>query len=338
MSIIFEKTHIRKNILTGEKVLVSPHRTKRPWQGKLEETEQVSTINYDAECFLCPTNKRAGGQLTPNYKDTFVFVNDFAALHPEGDTQSVNNGLLEATSERGICKVICFSPNHSLTLSKMSIHEIVKVIKTWQNEFKELSEKPFINAVQIFENRGRIMGCSNPHPHGQIWAQETIPVEIEKKTINFLKHYNKNRTSLLEDYVNQELAENVRVVYENKDFVVVVPFWAVWPYETMIVPKKRTKNILKMDEGMIENYAKAIKIITSVYDKIFEVSFPYSAGIHQAPTDNENYDGWHWHMSFYPPLLRSATVKKFMVGYEMFAMPQRDSTPEQVASLLKKLQ
>lgn len=337
MSTIFEKTHIRKNMLTGEKVLVSPHRTKRPWQGKVEAKEILNEVDYDPNCYLCPTNSRAGGQITPKYTDTFVFENDFAALHPAIEAQTIKNGLLEATAEKGICKVICFSPNHSLTLSKMSIHEIVKVIQTWQNEFKELSEKEFINSVQIFENRGETMGCSNPHPHGQIWAQETIPVEIEKKTANLLTYYHQHKTSLLEDYIRQELVTNERMVYENEDFVVVVPFWAVWPYETMIVPKKSAKNILEMPPKMITNYAKAIKTITAIYDKVFEVSFPYSAGIHQAPTDDKNYTGWHWHMSFYPPLLRSASVKKFMVGYEMFAMPQRDITPEQAAKTLQEI-
>jgi UDPglucose--hexose-1-phosphate uridylyltransferase len=219
----------------------------------------------------------------------------------------------------------------------MSVDEIVKVIKTWQNEFKELSEKEFINSVQIFENRGEIMGCSNPHPHGQIWAQETIPVEIEKKTLNFLNYFSENNTSLLEDYVSQELVTDERVVYENEDFVVVVPFWAVWPFETMIIPKKKAENILALDEKMTINYAKAIQRITAIYDKVFEVSFPYSAGIQQAPTDQKNHESWHWHMSFYPPLLRSASVKKFMVGYEMFAMPQRDITPEQAANTLKNI-
>jgi len=335
MNPLFEKTHIRKNILTGEEVLVSPHRTKRPWQGKVEENEVINKTTYDENCYLCPTNKRAGGQITPDYKNTFVFENDFAAILPESNTQKLKNGLLEAHSESGICKVICFSPNHSLTLAKMTIDEIIQVILTWQKEFKELSEKEFINSVQIFENRGEIMGCSNPHPHGQIWAQQTIPVEIKKKTKNFLSYYKKNKTTILEDYSKLELSENKRVVYENQDFIVVVPFWAVWPYETMIIPRKKARNIIQMNEKTIVNYAKAIQTITSIYDKVFNVSFPYSAGIHQSPTDNKNYESWHWHMSFYPPLLRSASVKKFMVGYEMFAMPQRDITPEQAAKQLK---
>ena len=337
MDLLLDKTHIRKNILTGEEVLVSPHRTKRPWQGKLEENEVVSKTTYDSNCYLCPTNKRAGGQETPEYKNTFVFENDFAAILPESNTQKLKNGLLEAHSERGICKVICFSPNHSLTLAKMTIDEIIQVIHTWQKEFKELSEKKFINSIQIFENRGEIMGCSNPHPHGQIWAKQTIPVEIKKKTTNFQNYFKNNSTTILEDYCLQELSVDKRVIYQNEDFVIVVPFWAVWPYETMIIPRKKAKNIIEMNENIIENYARAIKKITTIYDKVFDISFPYSAGIHQAPTDNKNYESWHWHMSFYPPLLRSASVKKFMVGYEMFAMPQRDITPEMAADVLKDI-
>lgn len=337
MGDVFKSTHIRENILTGDKVLVSPHRTKRPWQGQNEKTEKKSAQSYDSSCYLCPGNERAGGKVTPNYDSTFVFVNDFAALLPVQESQEKNNELLKAKSERGICKVICFSPNHSLTLSQMEISHIENVIKTWQYEFKELSEKQFINSIQIFENRGEIMGCSNPHPHGQIWAQETIPIEINKKTINFLKYYKENNRSILEDYLKQEIEEKERIIYQNEDFVVLVPFWAVWPYETIIVPKYCSANILAMTKGAIKNFANAIKIITSIYDKVFEIPFPYSTGIHQAPTDNKDYAGWHWHMSFYPPLLRSATVKKFMVGYEMFAMPQRDITAEQAAFTLKEI-
>ena len=337
MEDIKQVTHIRKNILTGDKVLVSPHRTKRPWQGKVEKKEDQADFKYAPSCYLCPNNSRANGKKTPDYKDTFTFVNDFSAILPEIAHIEIKNGLLESSSERGICKVICFSPDHSLTLSKMSLSEIGKVIQTWQREFKELSKKEFINYVQIFENRGDIMGCSNPHPHGQIWAQETIPVEIEKKTKNFLEYYNQNSTSLLEAYISQESQERERIVYQNDDFMVVVPYWAVWPFETLIVPKLKAENILDMDEGKLLNYAKAIKTITSIYDQVFDTPFPYSAGIHQAPTDNLNYESWHWHMSFYPPLLRSATVKKFMVGYEMFAMPQRDITAEQAAELLRTI-
>lgn len=335
MNDLFSKPHTRTNLLTGEKVLVSPQRTQRPWQGKVEDDLLENKQDYDEKCYLCPTNKRANGEINPNYKHTFVFDNDYAALLPDTKAESNNNGLLKANSERGICKVICFSPKHNLTLANMSINEIENVIETWKTEFQKLAEIPFINSVQIFENKGEIMGCSNPHPHGQIWAQETIPNEIVKKTTNFEKYYQENKKSLLEDYTFQEIEEDHRIVYKNDDFVVLVPFWAVWPYETMIIPLQKQQNILSLTESMVSNYAKAIKTITAIYDKLFDTSFPYSAGIHQAPTDNNNYEYWHWHMSFYPPLLRSSKIKKFMVGYEMFAMPQRDITPEAAAENLK---
>ncbi len=334
---IFKEPHIRKNILTGEEVLVSPHRTKRPWQGKVEDQILPVTKEYDETCYLCPGNERASKDVNPNYTDTFVFKNDYSALKEETEPVNYSNGLLEAKGEKGICKVVCFSPNHSLTLAKMPITSIEKVIDTWQNEYKTLSEISYINNVQIFENRGDIMGCSNPHPHGQIWAQKSIPTEISKKTTNFKEYFAANNQTLLEAYLQQELTLNERIVYSNDNFVVLVPFWAVWPFETMIVPKKAHKNILSISEKERTDFADAIKKITSIYNKVFNVSFPYSSGIHQSPTNEEENAGWHWHMSFYPPLLRSATVKKFMVGYEMFAMPQRDITAEKAAEMLKNL-
>ncbi|WP_298516711.1 UDP-glucose--hexose-1-phosphate uridylyltransferase [uncultured Kordia sp.] len=335
---ILKEPHIRKNILTGDEVLVSPHRTKRPWQGKVEDQFVPVSLEYDPNCYLCPGNTRASRDVNPNYEDTFVFTNDYAALKEDTEAADYVSGLLEAKAERGICRVVCFSPNHSLTLSKMEIPAIEKVITTWQREFAELSTLDFINNVQIFENRGDIMGCSNPHPHGQIWAQKSIPTELQKKTHNFAKYHASNQSkTLLEAYLTQEIQEKERIVYANEHFAVLVPFWAVWPFEAMIVPKKAMKNILEMTPEEITSYADAIKTITSVYDKVFNVPFPYSAGIHQAPTNNQSNDGWHWHMSFYPPLLRSATVKKFMVGYEMFAMPQRDITAEKAAEMLRDL-
>jgi UDPglucose--hexose-1-phosphate uridylyltransferase len=337
MESVLKGTHIRKNILTGEEVLVSPHRTQRPWQGKLETTESKAIIAHDPNCYLCPGNERASKDINPNYENTFVFKNDYAALNEETETSEYKKGLLEAHGEKGICKVICFSPNHSLTLSKMEVGAITKVIETWQQEYDELSQLPFINNIQIFENRGEVMGCSNPHPHGQIWAQKSIPSEIIKKTHRFAEYYNTNNKTILEAYVNQEIELNERIVYTNEDFVVVVPFWAVWPFETMIIPRKGSKNILSINSKMATSFADAIKVITSKYDKIFDVSFPYSAGIHQAPTNAGSNEGWHWHMSFYPPLLRSATIKKFMVGYEMFAFPQRDITAEKAAEMLQSL-
>jgi UDPglucose--hexose-1-phosphate uridylyltransferase len=332
-----DNSHRRYNILTGEWVLVSPHRAKRPWQGKNEALPKKQTISYDPDCYLCPGNTRINGAVNPDYKDVYIFQNDFAALQNNVKEFSLDNKLLKAKSESGICKVICFSPDHSKSLGEMNKKEILKVIEAWQTEYLLLGKEKNINYVQIFENKGEIMGCSNPHPHGQIWSQSSLPNEVVKKNTNQLNYFLDQQSSLLKDYLNQELKEKERIIYENKNCVVLVPFWAIWPFETMIIPKKHQQNISTLDGKEREDFAEAILVITKTYDKLFECSFPYSSGIHQAPTDNKNNQHWHWHMSFYPPLLRSATVKKFMVGYEMFGMPQRDITPEQAALRLKAL-
>jgi len=326
--------HRRKNILTGEWVLVSPHRTKRPWQGKKDTPQQAETIAYDPNCYLCPGNERAGGAKNPNYTGTYSFTNDFAALLQSKDERFID-GLLEAESESGICKVICYSPNHGLTLPLMDVKSIIAVIKLWQSEYKELGDNPDINHVQIFENKGAIMGCSNPHPHGQIWAQRSIPQEVQKKIVQQKKYWDQNGRSILGDYINQERIAQQRIVSENDSFVALVPYWAVWPFETMIVPKRHVSSIIDLNEQEIVDYASILKILTIKYDNLFETSFPYSAGIHQSPTNGQDNKHWHMHMSFYPPLLRSAEVKKFMVGYEMFANPQRDITTEQAAKRLR---
>ncbi|ULC58455.1 UDP-glucose--hexose-1-phosphate uridylyltransferase [Flaviramulus sp. BrNp1-15] len=330
-------SHKRLNILTGEWVLVSPHRAKRPWQGQNEAVSNEVRPTYDESCYLCAGNTRINGEINPKYKDVFVFTNDFAALQKDSKTFAVNNGLLVAQSETGICKVVCFSPDHSKSLADMSPTEIEKVVRVWQKEFRELGDQPNINYVQIFENKGAVMGCSNPHPHGQIWSQSTLPNEVEKKNSKQLAYYNKNKRSLLGDYLKQELEQKERIIFENEAFVVLIPFWAVWPFETMIVPKKHQTNILELKAKEALLYAEAISVITKTYDKLFNTSFPYSSGIHQAPTNGEENKHWHWHMSFYPPLLRSATVKKFMVGYEMFGSPQRDITAETAVKMLRNL-
>jgi UDPglucose--hexose-1-phosphate uridylyltransferase len=330
-------SHKRFNILTGEWVLVSPHRAKRPWQGQNEEISKEERPTHDQKCYLCARNTRINGEQNPDYKDVFVFTNDFAALQKDSKSFSVNEGLFKAQSEKGICKVICFSPDHSKSLADMDVKDINKVIKAWQEEYASLGVNDMINYVQIFENKGAVMGCSNPHPHGQIWSQSTLPNEVEKKDKHQKDYFNKNQSSLLGDYLKQELKANERIIYENDDFVVLTPFWAVWPFETMIVPKKQYTNITEISTTESLAFAEAISIITKVYDKLFECSFPYSSGIHQAPTNGKSNSHWHWHMSFYPPLLRSATVKKFMVGYEMFGSPQRDITTEQAAVRLREL-
>ncbi len=329
--------HRRYNILTDEWVLVSPHRTKRPWQGKVEQIPIADRPAYDPDCYLCPGNKRAGGNYNEDYHSTFSFVNDFGALLMESEVVDIENGLLRARTEKGICKVICFSPDHSLTLPLMDIGKIVEVVKLWKQEYRDLGDIDGINYVQIFENKGELMGCSNPHPHGQIWAQGTVPEEPRKKTKQQKIYFENNARSLLQDYLRQELSSGERIVIENDDFVALVPYWAVWPYETMIIPREHYPHIGKLQDVEEESFARIIKALTTKYDNLFKVSFPYSAGIHQAPTDGKDHKEWHFHMSFYPPLLRSATVKKFMVGYEMFANPQRDITPEEAAMTLRNL-
>lgn len=330
-------SHKRYNILTGEWLLVSPHRAKRPWQGQKESVVKNDRTKYDESCYLCAGNTRANGEINPDYKDVFVFENDFSALQKDSKTFSYTDGLLKAESEQGICKVICFSPDHSKSLADMAVEEIAKVVETWQNEYTSLGSNHNINYVQIFENKGEVMGCSNPHPHGQIWSQQSLPNEVVKKDFHQKSHYFKYQKSLLDDYLKQELELQQRIVYENDAFVVLIPFWAVWPFETMIIPKKHQQNISQMTSNESSLFADVISKITKKYDALFQVSFPYSSGIHQSPTDNNDNSHWHWHMSFYPPLLRSATVKKFMVGYEMFASPQRDITAETATVMLRNL-
>lgn len=330
------KPHIRKNILTGEWVLVSPHRTRRPWQGKIESDFKPSEIKYDPKCYLCPGNERAGGNKNPDYQSTFVFNNDFSALILENEITEQNEfDLLISKSEPGICRVVCFSPRHDLSLAQLDLLSIENVIDTWINEFSNLSKKELINCVTIFENKGEIMGCSNPHPHGQIWAQYSIPNEVKKESDRQLEYYTEKKYCLLCDYILHEKKKNERIIFENNNFIVLVPYWAVWPFETMILPKRHDQNILSMDLKEKKSLAEAMKEITVRYDNLFNTSFPYSMGFHQAPTDGKDYKEWHWHMHFYPPLLRSATIKKFMVGYEMLAQPQRDLTPEKGAEMLK---
>lgn len=334
---ISEQGHRRFNPLTGEWLLVSPHRAKRPWQGKQEQIHIRKGFEYLDDCYLCPGNERAGGEKNPEYKSTFVFRNDFSALINEDETFELNeSGLLIAKSEKGICMVICFSPKHNVTLAEMQVMDIENVIRTWREEYISLGNEPFVNYVQIFENKGDVMGCSNPHPHGQIWAQETIPGEPAKENKNQLEYFNRKGTTLLGDYLKIEIEKNERIIFENEGFVLLVPFWAVWPFETMIVSKKPLGSIAEFSDEDISLFAEILKITTVKYDNVFEVSFPYSAGIHQAPTEGKTHPEWHFHMHFYPPLLRSASVKKFMVGYELLAEPQRDITPERSAEILRK--
>jgi UDPglucose--hexose-1-phosphate uridylyltransferase len=329
--------HRRLNILTGEWILVSPHRTERPWQGKTESPHAKTAVSYDPECYLCPGNKRAGGKKNPNYKKTFVFVNDFSALYLDMPEACLSGSLLKARSEKGLCEVICYSPRHDLTMPLMPEKTIQDIIKVWIHELKKLEVHPAINYIQIFENKGAQMGASNPHPHGQIWANQTVPVLPQKETETQKKYLESQDTCLLCEYLTQESQVRERIVLENKEFICLIPFWAVWPYEVMLLPKAHLSTIAELSSAQIDHLAAILKQITIRYDNLFKISFPFSMGIHQAPTDGRKHPYWHFHFHFYPPLLRSASIAKFFVGYEMLAMPQRDITPEYSATVLKEL-
>ncbi|HCZ36378.1 MAG TPA: galactose-1-phosphate uridylyltransferase [Cytophagales bacterium] len=333
-----EHSHRRLNILTGEWVQVSPHRAKRPWQGQVEVEGEKRMVQYDPTCYLCPGNRRSNGETNEDYALTYSFVNDFSALVDDVPEGKINDSdLLIAQSERGICKVICFSPDHSLTIADMPVESITHVVERWKTEFALLAALPNINYVQVFENKGAMMGCSNPHPHGQIWAQASIPVEPLKKHYQQQAYFKRHHRTILTDYLNRELQLKERIVAENNYFVALVPFWAVWPYETMIIPRRPMQHITELTASETQAFAEMYSVVAKGFDNLFNTSCPYSAGIHQAPCDNEAHPEWHWHMVFLPPLLRSATVKKFMVGYEMLANPQRDISPEQAADKLRHM-
>jgi UDPglucose--hexose-1-phosphate uridylyltransferase len=327
--------HRRLNRLTGEWVVVSPHRTARPWQGQVEETPKADRPAYDPTCYLCPGNERAGGVRTPKYESTYVFDNDFAALLPDGSPGRVSfgDGLLVAENERGLCRVVCFSPRHDLTLGGMSAPAIRTVVDTWADQTSDLGGREWVGHVQVFENRGEMMGASNPHPHGQIWATEFRPTEPAKESAQVQAYDG----CLLCDYLAAEVADGSRVVEATDDWVALVPFWAVWPFETLVLPRDHHGSLPGLPDGSRDGLAAVLGRLTRRYDKLFAVSFPYSMGFHQAPTDGAAYPQWHLHAHFYPPLLRSATVRKFMVGFELLGQPQRDITPESAAQRLREI-
>lgn len=331
-------SHRRFNQLTGEWVLVSPHRTQRPWQGQTEATAKPEGVAHDPNCYLCAGNARAGGHVNSAYTSTFVFDNDFQALHAHAGTDRVESGdgLLVAEAEAGICRVVCFSPRHDLTLARMDVADIAKVVDVWVEQYLELGARDFVKAVQIFENRGAIMGCSNPHPHGQIWATSTLPNEMLKEQGRQSSYFAETGRPLLADVLKVELAANERIVYQNDTFAVLVPYWAIWPFETMVLPKRAVTGMDELTADERLGLADALKALTTLYDNVFETSFPYSMGFHQRPTDGKPHPEWVLHGHFYPPLLRSATVKKFMVGFEMLGTPQRDITPEAAADRLRQ--
>ena len=332
--------HRRFNPLSGEWVLVSPHRTNRPWQGQVEKVTVAAQPQYDPSCYLCPGNERAGGARNPQYQSTFVFENDFATLKPDTTRESLNvenQGLLVAQGEPGVSRVICFSPRHDLTLAKMETKDIEEVIRVWAKQFQELGGMAQINHVQIFENRGAMMGASNPHPHCQIWATASIPDVPARELASQKGYFGKHATCLLCDYVQLERGKKTRVVCANQGFVAVVPFWAVWPFELMICSQRHLGALSDLVKEEVRQLARTLKQVTSAYDKVFDAPFPYSMGFHQSPTDGERHPEWHFHAHFYPPLLRSASVRKFMVGFEMLGTPQRDITAESAAERLRSL-
>lgn len=332
--------HRRWNPLLREWVLVSPHRAKRPWSGQVEPAAAKNLPPHDPECYLCPGNERAGGRRNPDYETTFVFDNDFAALLPDTPGEPLIeqcNGLVREAPETGLCRVICFSPRHDLTLAEMDLAGIRRVIEVWRREYRDIGARPEIGAVTIFENRGEIMGCSNPHPHGQIWANRSIPNYQQRELESQREYLASNGNPMLADYAEWEAGRGERTVLSNAHFLAMAPHWGVWPFETLILPRRPVPSILELTDDELDAWAEILKALLIRYDNLFQTSFPYSMGIHQAPADGAPHPECVFHQHFFPPLLRSATIKKFQVGYEMAGEPQRDITPEQAAERLRNL-
>ena len=326
--------HRRFNPLTGQWVLVSPHRAKRPWQGQVEKAAPDDRPAHDPDCFLCAGNTRVNGEKNPDYQGTFVFTNDFAALMTDTPASPQSEDpLFQCESARGTSRVICFSPDHSKTLPELPVPAIRQVIDTWCEQVAELS-KDYV-WVQVFENKGAAMGCSNPHPHGQIWANSFIPNELAREEQTQKQWLTDNRTPMLLDYAQKEQQSGERTVVETEHWIAVVPYWAAWPFETLLLPKAHVHRLTELSDEQKQDLALALKQLTSRYDNLFQCSFPYSMGWHGAPFTEDDMEHWQLHAHFYPPLLRSATVRKFMVGYEMLAETQRDLTPEQAAERLR---
>ena len=328
--------HRRYNPLLGQWLLVSPHRTKRPWLGQVERLAPDQRPQYDPQCYLCPGNKRAGDAVNPPYATTLVFVNDFSALLPNAPAQAASTDeLFRVQPVRGQCRVICFSPRHDLTLAQMQVPEIRRVVDVWAEQVVELGRT--YRWVQLFENKGAVMGCSNPHPHGQVWAGSALPNEPAAEDRNQREYFERHRSPLLLEVLQRETTGGARLVVQNEHWVALVPFWAIWPFEILLVPRRHVLRLPELSESERDSLADILRRLLVRYDNLFETSFPYSMGWHGAPTGQGDYSHWQLHAHFYPPLLRSATVKKFMVGYELLAEAQRDLTPEQAAHRLREL-
>jgi UDPglucose--hexose-1-phosphate uridylyltransferase len=332
-STVFSQSHRRYNPLIDEWVLVSPERTNRPWLGRRDPRPPADLPAYDPKCYLCPGNTRANGDTNPEYSDTFVFTNDFAALQPDSSMERIDDGLLRAEGEQGTCRVLCFSPRHNLTMAGMSSAGVRRIIDVWAEQTADLGQR--FRWVQLFENRGETMGASNPHPHGQLWAGSALPREAAREDASQRSWWDATGRRLLLDYADQE-SVGPRVIHEDVEWLVVVPFWALWPYETLVVAKRPVERLTDLDEGQRDSLAASLIDLLSRYDNLFELPFPYSMGWHQAPFDGDSHAHWQLHAHFYPPLLRSATVRKFVVGYELLAENQRDLTPEEAAARLRQ--
>jgi UDPglucose--hexose-1-phosphate uridylyltransferase len=333
-------SHRRLNALTGEWVLVSPHRTARPWQGQVDTLSAEKLPPYAPSCYLCPGNQRAEGARNPQYSSTFVFDNDFPALQVDiaADLHATQvKDLIVAVPERGICRVGCFSPRHDLTLAAMDVSEIELVVDMWIDQFNALTSIDFIQYVQIFENRGAMMGASNPHPHCQIWGTESLPNEVGKEQHSQSNYLQSHHSCLLCDCAKYEEAEAERLVFADEHFILVVPFWAVWPFETLLISRRHIPDLAHLAEPERRSLARTLQILTTCYDEVFQSPFPYSMGFHQQPSKGEIHPEWHLHAHFYPPLLRSANIRKFMVGFEMLGTPQRDITAELIARRLREI-
>jgi len=329
---LLTEPHRRYDPLSDHWILVSADRTDRPWQGSVDRPTPEDRPAHDPSCYLCPRNTRANGETNPDYERTFVFTNDFAALRPDTSSERVEDGLLIAEGEPGTCRVVCYDPRHDLTMSRMSGPDVHAIVDLWADQTTELGAD--YRWVQVFENRGEAMGASNPHPHGQIWAGTALPRDAAREDASQRRHLERTGRTLLADYVEQEQG-GPRAVVENADWLIVVPFWAAWPFETMIVPKRPAQRLADLSAGTRESLAVTLVALLSRYDNLFRIPFPYSMGWHQAPFDADDHDHWQLHAHMYPPLLRSATVRKFMVGYELLAETQRDITPESAATRLR---